>query len=370
MLNPLVCIFLRGGADGLSLVPPLGDDRCRELRPTLAIPAPDDAATDAAERAIDLDGFFGLHPALSPLVPLYRSGEMAIVHAVGSDDDTRSHFEAQDLMEHGETAADRHGSGWLARALRARPGQSRALSAVTLGKKRPESLRGAPSIAVFESAEEHRLLVGPDEGYLAALRGLYTHEGRVEEAGREALAACRRLRAAGPSQPSADYPDHIFGRRLGELAQLLKVDVGVEVATVDLGGWDTHFVQRVALDENVSLLGSGLAAFVEDLGPMAARTTIVVMTEFGRRAYENGSLGTDHGRGSVLFAIGRGVRGGRVFGEWPGLDEGSLEGPGDLRVTTSYTRILAEWARNVAGLSADAVFPRAAAQGIGVFEAP
>jgi uncharacterized protein (DUF1501 family) len=369
LTHPLVCIFLRGGADGLSLVPPIGDRHYRRLRPTLAVAAPDDASATRQERALDLDGFFGLHPSLAPLMPLFRARRMGIVHAVGSDDETRSHFEAQDRMEHGDSSASLNGSGWLARLLRASRAGSSPLRAVALGRRAPESLLGAPTIAVFEEASEHRLALGRDEGYLPALSGLYAGDGAVEAAGRDALSASRRLEATAGAPSTADYPDHVFGRRLAELARLLRVEAGVEIATVDFDGWDTHFVQQSTLTDNASVLAGGLAAFVDDLGGLARRTTILVMTEFGRRAQENGSLGTDHGRGSVLFAIGHGVRGGRVIGPWPGLGPEDLEGPGDLRVTTSYRRVLAGLVERVVGVPADAVFSGLSGADAGLFDA-
>lgn len=324
----VVVVFLRGGADGLSLVAPMGDPDYRRRRPTLAL-----------EDVIDADGFFAFHPALSPLATRFRAGELAVVHAVGSDDQTRSHFEAQDRMEHGGATAASEGSGWLARLVRALGGTPSGLGAVALGTSTPEALRAAPSVAVFETAREHQL--GADAGYLASLAAMYATPDAIGAAGRDALATHERLRAL-PSSRGARYPEGRFAEHLRELARLLRAGVGVRAACVDLDGWDTHFVQAEGIAEKARALAEGLDVFLDDLGDAAGRVTVLVMTEFGRRAYENGSLGTDHGRAGCLFAMGAGVRGGRVLGRWPGLSDGALEAPGDLAVTTDYRQVLAE----------------------------
>ncbi len=322
----VVQLFLRGGADGLALVPPLGDPRLSELRPTLA-----------SDPEIALDAGFGLHPALAPLLPLYRAGSLGIVHAVGSDDATRSHFEAQDRMEHAGVSAGSMGSGWLARLAR-QIGASGALSTIAIASRAPEALRGATSVAVLERASEHRVA---DDAFVRALRKLHGGGGAIARAGADALASLDRLRALPPSS-EVRYPEDDLGRRLAELARLIRGGAGVRVACVDQDGWDTHFVQARALDDRARVLAESLRAFWDDLGDARERTTVLVLTEFGRRAYENTALGTDHGRASVLFALGAGVRGGRVLADWPGLRERALEEPGDLRVTTDYRAILAE----------------------------
>ncbi|HJL18774.1 MAG TPA: DUF1501 domain-containing protein [Sandaracinaceae bacterium LLY-WYZ-13_1] len=353
----VVVVFLRGGADGLSLVPPLGDPDYRRRRPTLGI--------DPAD-AIDLDGFFALHPALGPLTESYRAGELAVVHAVGSDDRTRSHFEAQDRMEH---ASPRLGSGWLARLARA-GGSSGALSAVALGTERPEALRGAPAVSVLERADEHRIGAEDDPAWLDALAALHRGPGPVRAAGRDALSTLARLRDLPAARTAEGYPDGDFGRRLRELARLLRAGL-VRVACVDLDGWDTHFVQADALAERARALADGLRAFRADLrrDPTAwRRVTVLVVTEFGRRAYENGSAGTDHGRGSVMLALGPRVNGGRVYARWPGLSDGALEPPGDLAVTTDHRQVLAELVETCfPDVDREAVLPGAPAGRLGVF---
>jgi len=326
----LVVIFLRGGADGLTLVAPVADDAYQRARPTLRV---------KPSEGVRLDDIFALHPRLAPLSPLWVAGELAIVHSVGSEDATRSHFEAQDLMEHGGTGA----GGWLGRFLRLRAvGQRSALSAVAFGTELPAALRGAPSATVLRSLGTFSLGDGA-HGMLRALATLYAMErNALGEAARDTVDALHRLeRLAGAPRPLAasDYPRDDFGEALRQTAQLVRAGVGLEAATIDLGGWDSHFTQQQLLDPAMDRLARGLAAFRRDLGPDLERTTVVVMTEFGRRVAENSALGTDHGRASVMFALGGGVRGGRVLGGWPGLD--TLEGPGDLPVSTNYRNVLA-----------------------------
>jgi uncharacterized protein (DUF1501 family) len=372
----LVCVFLRGAADGLSLVVPHGDDRYHSLRPTLAIARPDDARAKKEDRVIDLDGHFGLHPSLAALAPLYRSKSLAIVHATGSDDQTRSHFEAQDRMEHAGPKDQPLGSGWLARHLQSRPGKKAgSLAAVALGTSVPEALRGVP-VAVLQSASDYRLGPERDDAFAATLASLYAAEPaglpfdrELGEAGAEALATLERLRALdAEGAPRVKYPTGQLGRGLSEIARLARADLGVEVACVDYDGWDTHFVAAQLVPGLAKELGDALSAFSDDLGEAMSRVTVVCMTEFGRRAYENASLGTDHGRGGAMFLLGGGVRGGRVVTDWPGLEEHDLEPPGDLRVTIDYRDVLSELVRSRLGNPRVAdVFPGWDAKDRGVF---
>lgn len=360
----IVTVFLRGGADGLSLVPAVHDDDYHRLRPTLRWASPDDRHEQ--RRALRLDGEFGLHPELEPLLRHFREGRLGVVHAVGSDDQTRSHFEAQDRMEHAGAAGRPMGSGWMARVARAL-GSAPGLGCVALGTKRPEALRGAPSVSVFESAAEHRV-AADDTAFTDALATLYGGDDAVSRAGRDALSTLERLRTLDPPRAGAEYPDDVFGRRLSELARLIRGRVGVRLVSVDLDGWDTHFVQAEGFAARARILAEGLAAFADDLGDHLSHVTVLVMTEFGRRAYENGSLGTDHGRGSVMLALGAGVNGGRVRGRWPGLREAALEAPGDLAVTTDYRDVLRELlTARLPELDAGAVFPGATGTGPGLF---
>jgi uncharacterized protein (DUF1501 family) len=291
---------------------------------------------------VPLDGFYGLNPLLKPLEPAYKDGALAIVHAAGSEDDTRSHFEAQDLMEHGGITA----GGWLGRFLRV---QTRAasgpLAAVALGKAVPECLRGAPAATVLQSLEDFSL--GKNRARLTrALAKLYGMQTDIlASAGRDTLDALQRVEQLRQSQyrpaNGADYGMDDFSRGLLQIARLIKSRVGLQAASVDLGGWDSHFSQSLIMDPLITRLARGLSAFYRDLGREMEHTTVVVMTEFGRRVEENSAFGTDHGRGSVMFVLGGGIKGGRVLGNWPGLSREVLEGPGDLPVTTNYRNVLA-----------------------------
>jgi uncharacterized protein (DUF1501 family) len=371
--DTLVALFLRGGADGLNVVVPHGDDDYYRLRPTLAIGRPKDASQPVAARALELNDFFGLHPALSGLVPFYKEGQMAVVHAVGSGDQTRSHFEAMATMERGLDKGTGAASGWLGRHLSvtAREVES-PLRAVAIDETMPDSLRGTMNVTALRTLTDFRLVPPhsePKEGnnHLHAkdhalradalsetLRALYqgsggTGDDAVARGGHETLAALDAVKRLDPAnyKPAngAVYPNDILGSAFQQAACLVKGDVGVEVACIDMGGWDTHFGQ--GRDSGLQptllrILGDTLAAFARDMGKRMENTTLLVMTEFGRRAYENYSLGTDHGRASMMFLLGGGVAGGKVYADWPGLKKTQLEDEGDLRVTTDYRDILAE----------------------------
>ena len=349
--DALVVVFLRGGADGLALVGPVEDDGYYRARPRLAL---------GKQHALKLDGFFGLSPLLRELHPIYEAGEMAVVHCAGSEDSTRSHFEAQDLMEHGGLVA----GGWLGRFLRQRPrAASGALTAVAVGKELPECLRGAPSAAVIESVEDFSL--GKGNAPLAReFERLYALEhDALGNAARDTLKALDRMTSlrAADYRPAhgAEYGKDSFSKGLKEVARLIKARVGLEAASIDLGGWDSHFAQGTLIDPLMPRLAKGLGAFRRDLGELMTTTTVVVMTEFGRRVRENASFGTDHGRGGVMFVIGGGVKGGRVIGEWPGLEGETLEGPGDLPVLNNYRDVLAPvLARHGANEALDEIFPK------------
>jgi uncharacterized protein (DUF1501 family) len=346
----LVVVFLRGGADGLAMVAPVQDAGYHKARPRIALKEGD---------ALRLDDFFALNPLLKELKPLYDDGTLGIVHAAGSEDSTRSHFEAQDLMEHGGMVA----GGWLGRFLRFKtPAASGALSAIALGRALPESLRGAPSVTVLRSLADFSF--GRDSGRMQrTLARLYEREDNtLGAAGRDTLGALRRIEdlRRTPYRPAhgAEYEQGDYARGLQQIAQLIKARVGLEAATLDLDGWDSHFQQSLLIDSRMVQLARGLAAFTRDLGAMLASVTVVVLTEFGRRLFENASLGTDHGRGSVMFITGGGVQGGRVYGTWPGLTDDVLEGPGDLPVTTNYRDVLAPvLARHGAADALARIFP-------------
>ena len=336
----LLLVFLRGGYDCASLLVPAASPFYAEARPTIAIPRPG-AAADAA---LPLDADWALHPATrDSLHRLWLERQLAFVPFAGTADTSRSHFEAQDFLEHGGLG----GAGWIARYLRARTPAPGALGTVAIGTTLPESLRGAPGGVVLQRVNDFDL-AGDDQRVLAALRGLYeTDSTALGAAGRATLEAERRLRELRGRDDRADaqYPDTVLGRGLKEIAKLVKADVGLVATTVDaVGGalgWDTHFVQNTVIGSLIEDLGDSIAAFLEDLGAWRSRVTLVAMTEFGRRVAENTSFGTDHGAGSVAFAIGDDLpMGGGLQRGFTALDAGDLIGPGDVPVTTDLRELI------------------------------
>ncbi len=366
--DTLVVIFLRGAADALNVIVPHGEEAYYRLRPTLGIPRPDDPRADQTERAVDLDGFFGLHPALRPLQSAWEANHLAIVHACGAPDESRSHFKAMELMERGVDDEKGPASGWIGRHLASLDtGNPSPLRAIGLGPMTQRSLQGAVPVAALRSIADFHL--GGDlraaARMQAALSQLYTGPDELSIAGQETLDILDTLQMLDPahyrSAGDRPYPNSEFGLGLQQIAMLIKAEVGLEVAAIDVGGWDTHFAQGGSAGLMANLLedlSTGMAAFHSDLVEFADRMTVVVMSEFGRRAHENASLGTDHGHGSVMLLLGGNVVGGRVHGTWPGLEEGQLFGPGDLAVTTDYRDVLAEvCAVRLNNPAADAIFP-------------
>jgi uncharacterized protein (DUF1501 family) len=342
----LICIFQRGGADGLNMVVPHGDQHYYAARSTIAIPQP-----GASRGAIDLDGLFGLHPALGGLKEIWDAKQLAIVHACGSPDPTHSHFDAMDNLERGTPGQKSSSTGWLGRHLAAtqQPNDT-PFRAVGFGALLQASLRGGAATALT-SLEAFRLQARLPElpRVLAAHGQLYRGAGMLAGAGQQTLAALAIMEKLSPAQyrPSdgAQYPDSPYGKALMQIAQLIKADVGLEVACADIGDWDTHVRQGGAEGEmaaNLKEFGDGLRALYADLSATLGRVTIVTMSEFGRRAAENGGGGTDHGHGNAMFVLGGSVAGGKVYGEWPGLDSEQLYGPGDLNVTTDFRDVLGE----------------------------
>ncbi len=348
----LVVIFLRGAADVLNMVVPFGEDAYYRARPTIAIPRPDHHGVPVNQRAVDLDGFFGLHPALAPLRTAWEAAELGLIHACGAPDESRSHFKAMALMERGVEDERGPASGWVNRHLASyNTGNSSPIRAIGLGGLLPRSLYGAVPATAMRSIVDFHL----NGDYRAArqmeamLRGLNQGDDALAAVGRETLSVLEILNRLDPEAyrpaDSAAYPDSAFGFNLRQIAMLIKADAGLEVAAVDLGGWDTHFGQGGSTGLMASLLadlGRGLAAFHRDMALHLDRLTVVVMSEFGRRVHENASFGTDHGHGSLMMLLGGGVNGGRILGRWPGLEEAGLFGPGDLAVTTDYRDVLAE----------------------------
>lgn len=377
--DALVCVFLRGAADVLNMVVPHAEAAYYRERPTLAIPRPDDRSARADLRALDLDGFFGLHPTLAPLLPAWQAGHLAIVHACGTPDESRSHFQAMELMERG--AGDRSGpaSGWIGRHLESIQRRNRSpLRAVGFGERLPHSLYGPiPATALRSIADFHLGGRLPDVApFQRALAALYADDPQLEAAALGTLDVIETLARLDPLRheaPGVSYPESAFGQALRQTALLIRAEVGLEVACIDLDGWDTHFAQGGSQGLMAGLLAdlaAGLAAFHADMRDQLGRISLVVMSEFGRRVRENGSLGTDHGHGSAMLLLGGGVRGGRVYGRWPGLASETLVGPGDLAVTTDYRDVLGELVgRRLGNPRLDTIFPGYAVTPLGIANA-
>ncbi|MFN2540208.1 MAG: DUF1501 domain-containing protein [Mycobacteriales bacterium] len=339
----LLVVSLRGGADGLSLVPPIADHDYLAARPDIAVrPA----------QALRLDRQFGLHPAFAPLMPYWHSRQLAVVHAVGDSDGTRSHFEATDAMERGVNVSNREQTGWIDRLMTARGLSPSDFPAMAVGTP-PGSLRGGAPALSLSSVSDLRVQVPRSATHRTevALSQMYDGiSGPNALAARQTLDALRRLAPyrdqAYVPRRGVTYPTDSFGHGLSQIAQIARAGLGLEVATIDAaGGWDMHEALGTAtgglMYRQVTSLANGLAAFARDLGPLLARTTIVTVSEFGRRVQQNGSGGVDHGHGSAMLVLGGGIRGGRVYGRWPGLGGKQLE-HGDLRPTTDYRDVLGE----------------------------
>jgi len=368
----LVVVFQRGAMDGLNVVVPFGEKAYRGARPTIAIPEPRRGAP-AGQAARDLDGFFGLHPALEPLLPLWREGSLAAVHAVGSPDPTRSHFDAQDFMESGTPGRKATEDGWLNRTLRASPApRVTPLRAIAMTPALPRALAGPAPAVALASLGQFRLRPAAGGGSVETdFEGMYA--GAVDSAlhgtGQEAFEALDSLKAIQPAAyrpaPGVRYPRGRFGDALKQVAQLLKADVGVQLAFVESTGWDHHAAEggiTGQLANRLRELGGGLAAFHRDMGEAMSDVVVVTLTEFGRTVRENGNRGTDHGHGSVSLVLGGPVRGGRVLGRWPGLGSASLYEGRDLAVTTDFRDLVSEiLARHLGVHDLTAVFPGHAA---------
>ena len=358
----LAFLFLRGALDGLNVVSPFGEPRFGEIRPTLALPAPgEEPKSDAGPGALLDLGVpgFGLHPALEPLLPLWREGTLAFVHAVGSPDATRSHFDAQDFLELGTPGVKGTRDGWMARAVgQAGSGRSQ-LEAIAVAQRMPRSLQGDSAALAFASLDQLRLRPmagspGGAEGRSLArqtFEALYetAPDGPVAASGKEAFAAVdlleRKLGGRTFRPGEGGYPAAPIGQSLRLLAALIQSDVGLRVGFAEASGWDTHVQQAGVLARNLGDLGKALAAFRADLGPRIDEVVLVAATEFGRTARQNGTLGTDHGHGSVAFVLGGPVRGGQIHGRWPGLQDDQLFEGRDLAVTTDLRGVLAAAAR-------------------------
>jgi uncharacterized protein (DUF1501 family) len=367
----LVVIFQRGAADGLNAVVPYREKNYYSMRPTIAIPQ---------NQVVDLDGFFGLHPSLAPFKPLYDQGHLAVIHACGSPDMSRSHFDAQDYMESGTPGVKNTSDGWLNRALQAEDLRHRcegtcersAFRALALGSELPLTLAGrVPAIALNNVNGFTVAGRGPSPSPAAsAFEAMYAGSGDhiFHAAGDETFEAVKMLRAADPAQytpgPGVQYPNSDFGNSMKQIAQLLKANLGVEAAFTDVSGWDTHQNQGSVngqLANRLSDFSASIAAFWRDLGDGAENVTLVTMSEFGRTARENGTGGTDHGHANAMFVLGGKVKGGKVYGRWPGLDNDQLNEGRDLALTTDYRQVLGEVVTRTLGANnLETIFPGAA----------
>jgi uncharacterized protein (DUF1501 family) len=360
----LVVVFQRGACDGLNVVVPYGENAYREMRPTIAIPAPG----GGREGALDLDGFFGLHPALEPLLPLWKDGTLAAVQAIGSPDATRSHFDAQDFMESGTPGVKSTDDGWLNRLVQTQADpEATPFRAVSLTPTLPRILSGrAPAVAMANIRDFD--VRGGGNG--PAARGFeQMYEGAVHDVlhgtGHETFEAIQFLKKSDPARyqpaPGVEYPRGRYGESLKQVAQLIKADVGVEVAFTDVGGWDHHAAEggiQGQLAARLKEFGEALAAFRQDLGDRIQDVVVVTMTEFGRTARENGNRGTDHGHASFAFVLGGDVRGGRVHGRWPGLGADRLYEGRDVAITTDFRDLLGELlTRHLGARDLSRVFP-------------
>ncbi len=360
----LVCIFLRGGADGLNIIVPHGEDAYYKARPQIGIARPDDSKADATNKSLDLDGFFGLHPALSPLLPIFKGGQMTAVQATGSPDPTRSHFDAMDKMERGAPGASLT-SGWLGRHLESLDtGSSSPLRAVGWGSALQASLRGSISATAIKSIVDYHLAGRADaaKDMLSTLNSLYGGDDQslkvVSDQTQAVLDMVTKINVASYAPANgAVYDKKDFDMALMQTAALIKAEVGLEVAAIDLGGWDTHQNEVIDLAKELTGLGTGLQAFHTDMGDLMKNVTVVVMSEFGRRIQENASGGTDHGHGNMMMVMGGHVANKPVVANWPTLAPDKLTN-GDLTITTDYRDVLAEiLSTRLNNPAVDAVFP-------------
>jgi uncharacterized protein (DUF1501 family) len=349
----LVAVFQRGAADGLNIVVPFFEKVYYDLRPTLAVPAP-----GKANGAIDLDGRFGLHPALQPLKALWDGAELAIVEAAGSPDPTRSHFDAQDFMESG-TPGRLSEDGWLNRALPPAGPALSPLRAIAIGAQLPHTLRGSRAAVTITALDQFQLR-NQNSGSILETMYATTADATLQASGKQTFDALKMIDSINraPYVPAnrAQYQGE-FGRSLQQIARLIKADVGVEVAFADVGGWDHHSNEAPQLTNLLQQFGGSLAAFARDMGDRMEDITLVTMSEFGRTVREDGNNGTDHGHGNVMMILGGPVRGGRVYGEWPGLQPEQLYERRDLAITTDFRAVLGELVSDHLGQNSNQVFP-------------
>lgn len=362
----LICIFQRGAVDGLNMVVPYGDGEYYNLRNAIAIRKPQE--TDGA---VNLDGHFGLHPSLKPFEALWANKQLAVVHSAGSPDNTRSHFDAQDYMESGTPGNKGTRDGWLSRVLQTSAGKNdSAFRAVSMTQQTPRAFLGRyPTIAMTNLADFSIKAGIYTRSVQGGFEGIYEQNAKdsLGETGKETFEAVNFLKRANPAQyreeNGAVYPNSAFGRSLKQIAQLIKANVGLEIAFTDTPGlnWDTHANQGAGRGQLANLLrdfGASIAALTVDLGRRMDDVVILTMSEFGRTARQNGTGGTDHGHGNAMFVIGNAVKGGKVYGDWKGLKPDQLNEGRDLAVTTDFRDVFGEIAvKHLGNKSLEKVFP-------------
>lgn len=367
----LVCVFQRGAADGLNSVVPYGDSNYALQRENLALAAP--SALDPAA-TLNLDGFFGLHPALQSLLPIYLAGDLALVHATGVPHGSRSHFDAQGLVERGLVSKAGPNTGWLGRHL----AQSQAITpsafrVVAVSGNVPVSLWGAQETMAISNLDEFGFDQGIiDSGFLGILTSLYGPSSDLNASAQAALQAVVELQAANLPELMPDngalYPDSVLAKKMLQASALIKSNLPTEVICIDSDGWDHHDNLPQFLNQSLSELGQAMAAFYTDMGSRMANITLLVMTEFGRRVAKNNSNGVDHGTGGLAYVMGKGVNGGQVVADWPGLAAGDLD-RGDLAITTDLRSLLGELIqKRLGGGNVSELFPGfAGVQDLGLF---
>jgi uncharacterized protein (DUF1501 family) len=350
----LVAIFQRGAADGLNIVAPVGERRYYELRPAIAVPR---------KEGVDLDGRFALHPSMAPLKALWDEGQLAVVHATGSPDPTRSHFDAQDYMESGTPGRKSTRDGWLNRAMPSTKGSP--VRAVAVGQQLPRALRGRNAAVAVNGVQNFRVN-DPESAEMLQTMYAGSVDTTLHGPGKDTFEAVRLLESTQKRgyMPSAQYPRGRFSESLKQIAQLIKSDAGLEVAFTDMGGWDHHVnevgaqITQGPLANQLTQFGGALAAFCRDLGDRMQDVMVVTMSEFGRTARENGNRGTDHGHANCMFVMGGGIPGGKVYGKWPGLEQEQLYEGRDLAVTTDFRDVLSSVVKRQLGLKdTSLIFP-------------
>ena len=355
----LIAIFQRGAVDGLNMIVPYGESSYYDSRPSIAIAKPNGGTQ---ETVINLDGFFGLHPSMSSLKPLWDSKRLAIVHASGSPDNTRSHFDAQDYMESATPGVKSTSDGWLNRYLQSKKGeQPSPFRAISMTQQMPRVLQGRAPVVAMSSMSNFAIRAGKSSASVqGGFEAIYSRDKNelLADTGRETFDAINYLKEANPAQykpeNGAQYPQGPLGNSLLQIAQLIKAGVGLEIAFTDIGGWDTHVNQgnaRGQLANRLLEFSSAIAAFYQDLGQRMDDVVVLTMSEFGRTVRENGNRGTDHGHANAMLVLGNSVRGGQVYGKWPGLKSDQLNEGRDLALTTDFRDVFGEVAARHLGTS-------------------